>query len=299
MYQAKRSGRSQHAVFDENMHTAARETLLLETDLRKAVERYEFEVEYQPIFCLATGEVEGVEALARWNHPTLGEILPSKFIPLAEETGLIDPLGELVLDKACTEIGRVYRELKNETLKLSVNLSCRQFAQPFLVRQVQNILDRTGFPATRLKLEITETVFFEYQERAIQMLDQLRDLGIVIDIDDFGTGYSNLSYLVRLPISTLKIDRMFVSPIDAQGANTEIVRTIVAMAKNLGLKVIAEGIETHSQIEALKALKCESGQGYLLSRPLSVEELVSFLSGADVEPIPPPNFDITVAPMVQ
>jgi diguanylate cyclase (GGDEF)-like protein/PAS domain S-box-containing protein len=299
MYQAKRSGRSQHAVFDENMHAAARETLLLETDLRKAVEKYEFDVEYQPIFSLTTGEVEGVEALARWNHPTLGEILPSKFIPLAEETGLIDPLGELVLDKACTEIGQVYELIKNDSLKLSVNLSCRQFAQPFLVHQVKNILSRTGFPPTRLKLEITETVFFEYQERAIEMLNQLRDLGISIDIDDFGTGYSNLSYLVRLPISTLKIDRMFVSPIDDQGANTEIVRTIIAMAKNLGLQVIAEGIETHSQLEALKELECERGQGFLLSRPLSADELVTFLNGSDAEPIPPPNFDIPISSMIQ
>ena len=299
MYQAKRSGRSQHAVFDENMHAAARETLQLETDLRKAIEKYEFEVEYQPIFCLATGAVEGVEALARWNHPTLGEILPSKFIPLAEETGLIDPLGELVLDKACTEIGRVYGAIGNLSLKLSVNLSCRQFAQPFLLHQVKNILARTGFPATRLKLEITETVFFEHQERAIDMLTQLRDLGIGIDIDDFGTGYSNLSYLVRLPISTLKIDRMFVNPIDDQGANTEIVRTVVAMAKNLGLRTIAEGIETHSQLEALKALSCESGQGFLLSRPLSAEDLLTFLNGCDTEPIPPPAFDISISPMIQ
>jgi diguanylate cyclase (GGDEF)-like protein/PAS domain S-box-containing protein len=297
MYRAKRSGRSQHAVFDENMHAEARETLLLETDLRKAVERYEFEVEYQPIFSLTTGEIEGVEALARWYHPQLGEIQPSKFIPLAEETGLIDPLGELVLDKACTEIGRVYDGVDNKSLKLSVNLSCRQFAQPFLVHQVKNILARTGFPATRLKLEITETVFFEYQERAIEMLDQLRELGIDLDIDDFGTGYSNLSYLVRLPISTLKIDRVFVDPITEDGANTEIVRTIVAMAKNLGLKVIAEGIETRSQLEALKSLNCESGQGYLLSRPLSADELATFL--IEDEAIPPPSFEISVSPLIQ
>src|SRR5687767_4458227 len=298
MYQAKRSGRSRHAVFDENMHVVAKETLLLETDLRKAIERYEFEVEYQPIFCLSTGEIEGVEALARWNHPQLGEILPSKFIPLAEETGLIDPLGELVLDKACTEIGRVYDAVQRDTLKLSVNLSCRQFAQPFLVRQVENILNRTGFPPTRLKLEITETVFFEYQERAIGMLDQLRDLGIDIDIDDFGTGYSNLGYLVRLPISTLKIDRSFVSPINEEGANTELVRTIIAMAKNLDLKVIAEGIETRAQLEALKDLGCESGQGYLLSRPLSVVELAIFLN-ADDSPIPAPIFDLSVSSLIQ
>jgi diguanylate cyclase (GGDEF)-like protein/PAS domain S-box-containing protein len=294
MYQAKRSGRSQHAMFDENMHAAAKEILLLETDLRKAIEKYEFQVEYQPIFSLKTGEVQGVEALARWTHPQLGEILPSKFIPLAEETGLIDGLGELVLDKACTEIGKVYEQVGNDTLKLSVNLSCRQFAQPFLVNQIKNILNRTEFPPTRLKLEITETVFFEYQERAIEMLNYLRQLGINIDIDDFGTGYSNLGYLVRLPISTLKIDRSFVNLITAEGANTELVRTIISMAKNLDLNVIAEGIETNSQLEALKALNCESGQGYLLARPMVAEELLQFLSASVDAPIPAPAFDISV-----
>jgi diguanylate cyclase (GGDEF)-like protein/PAS domain S-box-containing protein len=299
MYQAKRSGRSQHAVFDENMHTEAKEILLLETDLRKAIEKYEFDVEYQPIFSLKTGDIEGVEALARWNHPQLGEIHPSKFIPLAEETGLIDPLGELVLDKACTEMGRVYKAVTIDSLKLSVNLSCRQFAQPFLVNQVKNILSRTEFPASRLKLEITETVFFEYQERAIEMLNQLRDLGIHIDIDDFGTGYSNLGYLVRLPISTLKIDRSFVNLINDEGANTELVRTIIAMAKNLDLKVIAEGIETKSQLEALEALGCESGQGFLLARPMSADELLSFLRGDADMPIPPPQFDASIAPMLR
>ncbi|MEO6333617.1 MAG: EAL domain-containing protein [Pyrinomonadaceae bacterium] len=298
MYQAKRSGRSQHAVFDENMHTAAKEILLLEMDLRKAIEKYEFDVEYQPIFSLQTGEVEGVEALARWNHPQLGEIDPAKFIPLAEETGLIDPLGELVLDKACTEIGKVYDLIGIDSLKLSVNLSCRQFAQPFLVNQVKNILSRTEFPPTRLKLEITETVFFEYQERAIDMLNQLRDLGIELDIDDFGTGYSNLGYLVRLPISTLKIDRSFVNLINDDGANTELVRTIIAMAKNLDLKVIAEGIETDSQMHALKNLNCESGQGYLLARPMAAGELLVFLQGETAAPIPPP-VEIALAPMHQ
>jgi EAL domain-containing protein (putative c-di-GMP-specific phosphodiesterase class I) len=280
------------------MHTEAKEILLLETDLRKAIEKYEFEVEYQPIFSLKTGEIEGVEALARWYHPHLGEILPSKFIPLAEETGLIDPLGELVLDKSCTEIGAVYRKIAVDSLKLSVNLSCRQFAQPFLVNQVKNIISRTEFPASRLKLEITETVFFEYQERAIEMLNQLRDLGIHIDIDDFGTGYSNLGYLVRLPISTLKIDRSFVNLINDDGANTELVRTIISMAKNLDLKVIAEGIETKSQLDALKALGCESGQGFLLARPMTADELLSFLRDEVDLPIPLPPIDVSAAPML-
>ena len=170
--------------------------------------------------------------------------------------------------------------------------------QPFLVNQLRTF--STGpISASRLKLEITETVFFEYQERAIEMLNQLRELGIDIDIDDFGTGYSNLGYLVRLPISTLKIDRSFVSLIDDDGANTELVRTIIAMAKNLGLKVVAEGIETKAQLDALKALDCESGQGYLLARPMAVDELVAFLRGEPDGAIPLPPIDITATSMLQ
>lgn len=179
-----------------------------------------------------------------------------------------------------------------------MNLSCRQFAQRYLVRQVRNILDRTGFPANRLKLEITETVFFEYQERAIEMLNELRQLGIDLDIDDFGTGYSNLGYLVRLPISTLKIDRSFVSPIDESGANTELVRTIISMAKNLGLKVIAEGIETSSQRDALSSLGCESGQGFYLARPMSATELCAFLGGDPLVLLPPP-IDVPIFSTIQ
>lgn len=278
MYQAKRGGRARHEVFDEEMHTAAKETLQLETDLRKAIEKGEFQVFYQPIYSLITGKIESVEALARWDHPTAGTLSPSKFIPLAEEIGLIDVLGEYVLEKACSEVGTIYESLSNNLLKLSVNLSCKQFAQETLVQRVKEILDKTDFSPRRLKLEITESVFFEYQEQAIEMLHQLRSFGIDLDIDDFGTGYSNLSYLARLPISTLKIDRSFVSPINDDGANTEIVRTIVAMAKNLDLKVIAEGIETRAQLEALKKLNCESGQGFLLARPMSFEEFRDFLS---------------------
>ena len=297
MYQAKRLGRSQHAVFDDGMHVAARETLLLETDLRKAIERLEFTVEYQPIFSLSTGAVESVEALARWQHPLMGEVPPSKFITLAEETGLIEPLGELILETACSEIGRLYDELGNDLLSLSVNLSCRQFAQASLVDRLMNIVRRCGFSPSRLKLEITETVFFEHQERAIDMLNELRDFGIEIDVDDFGTGYSNLIYLVRLPVSTLKIDRSLVNPIDEHGANNEIVSAIVAMAHSLDLKVVGEGIETPSQLEELKRLGCESGQGYLLARPMSAGELRVFFEEGSV-PVDPRRFELPLAEMV-
>lgn len=301
MYQAKRSGRARHEVFNENMHKSVKETLLLETDLRRALENDEFLVYYQPIVSLITGKVQGVEALARWEHGDLGLISPSKFVPLAEEIGLIDELGEQILRKACVQIGSLTNFINDESnFRLSVNISCRQFAHTGLVRQIKTILDETKFPADSLKLEITESVFFEYQERAIEMLHQLRMLGIDIDIDDFGTGYSNLSYLVRLPISALKIDRSFVKPISEDGANTEIVRTILAMARNLGLRVIAEGVETKEQLEALKQLKCEGAQGYLFAKPMPFEDVRTFLEENENIEIPNTRFDdVSVVTAIQ
>jgi diguanylate cyclase (GGDEF)-like protein/PAS domain S-box-containing protein len=292
MYQAKRAGKARHETFDEDMHLAVKETLRLETDLRRAVEKAEFFVHYQPIFSLESGRVEGVEALARWNHAKLGEIPPKKFIPLAEEIGVINELGAQILSTACTEIGSIAEDLPGAFgLHLSVNLSSRQFAQPSLITDIQELLNETGFPATRLKLEITESVFFEHQEKAIEMLHQLRALGIGIDVDDFGTGYSNLGYLARLPISALKIDRSFISPINDVGANTEIVRTIISMARNMGLKVVAEGVETEAQLTALKELNCEGAQGYLLAEPMAFDELLRFLADDEVCQIPDTGFE--------
>ncbi len=278
MYQAKRAGKARHEVFDEKMHSAAKEILQLETDLRRAVEREELAVSYQPIYTLATGRIEGVEALARWHHAKLGEVSPSKFIPLAEEIGLIDKLSEQVLRRACREIGSLKMEIGDEMpLSMSVNLSCRQFAQPTLVKTIESILDETAFSPRDLRLEITESVFFEHSERAVEMLNRLRQLGTEIDIDDFGTGYSNLGYLMKLPISNLKIDQSFVSMIDEEGGNDDIVRAIVTLARNLGLRVIAEGIETESQLKKLNMLECEAGQGYLFAAPMAYERLREFL----------------------
>ena len=278
MYSAKRAGKARHEVFDEEMHAAARETLQLETDLRKAVENEEFTVRYQPIFELSSGKLFGLEALARWEHPDLGKVPPSKFVPLAEEIGWIDQLGEQVMRKACSQIKKMIGEhggLGN--VKLSVNLSSRQFANPDMVDRVSEILDETRFPADRLKLEITESVFFEYQDRALEMLDRLCKLGVETDIDDFGTGYSNLSYLVRLPISTLKIDRSFVGMMAESPANREVIRTVILMARNLGLKVVAEGIETEEQRDALTYLGCDLGQGFLFAKPMSPADLDKWL----------------------
>lgn len=301
MYQAKRAGKARHEVFDEEMHSAAKEILKLETDLRRAVERNEIGVYYQPIYSLASGQIECLESLARWEHAELGNIPPSKFIPLAEEIGLIDRLCEQVLQRACREIGQLEnRRPDGRSLAVSVNLSCRQFSQNALVQNIERILEETGFSPKDLKLEITESVFFEHQDRAVVMLNQLRDIGIEIDIDDFGTGYSNLGYLKKLPVSSIKIDRSFVSMIEADGKNDEIVRAILTLAKNLGLKVIAEGIETSFQLELLKALECEGGQGYLLAEPMRFSDLCVFLSQNHEFEIPQNRFDdVSMITLVQ
>lgn len=279
MYQAKRAGKARHEVFDENMHDAAKEILRLETDLRRAVEREEIRVWYQPIYSLATGEIECFESLARWEHPELGRIKPAKFIPLAEEIGVIDRLCAQVMRRACEEIGSL-RSPPGNRYSMSLNLSCKQFGQKTLVRDIESILDETGFQGDHLRLEITESVFFEHHEKAVAMLNQLRDDGIHIDIDDFGTGYSNLGYLTRLPVSTLKIDRSFIAMADANGHDDQILRAIITLARNLNLRVTAEGVETDAQLRLLKHLNCESAQGYLFARPMCFEDLRVFLEGS-------------------
>jgi EAL domain-containing protein (putative c-di-GMP-specific phosphodiesterase class I) len=303
MYQAKRAGKACHEVFNEDMHEVVKATLQLETDLRRAIERNELMVYYQPIHSLENGEIQGFEALARWQHRELGILTPDKFIPLAEEIGVIDALGEQILRKACCQM----RFLKDEPsatvpLTLSVNLSCKQFAQSNLVENIKRILEETEFSPSRLKLEITETVFLEQKEKALTMLFQLRDLGIEINIDDFGTGYSNLSYLMQMPISTLKIDRSFISPISEGGENTEIVQTIVMLAKSMGMKVIAEGVETAYQVEQIKKLNCEGAQGYYFSKPMCFEQVQPFLRGetAERQIVPEGKFeDVSVVMTVQ
>jgi Amt family ammonium transporter len=278
MYQAKRAGKARHEVFDEDMHNTAKEILRLETDLRRAVDREEIHVCYQPIYSLITGEIECFESLARWEHPELGRIKPAKFIPLAEEIGVIDKLCAQVMRRACREIGSL-RRVDGSRYAMSLNLSCKQFAQKTLVRDLESILDETGFAGENLRLEITESVLFEHHERAVTMLNQLRDDGIQIDIDDFGTGYSNLGYLTRLPVSSLKIDRTFIAMTGENGShNDQIIRAIITLARNLGLRVTAEGVETEAQLRLLKSLNCESAQGYLFARPMSFEDVRSRLA---------------------
>lgn len=272
MYNAKSLGKARYALFDQSMHDRALQALQMETDLRRAVEREEFFVVYQPIVSLETARLIGFEALVRWQHPERGLISPVDFIPVAEETGYIIPIGQWVLEESCRQLHQ-WNELlpKGTPLTISVNLSGKQFAQNNLIGQITETLSRTGIDPHALKLEITESVVVENMETATDMLNQLRAIGIQLSIDDFGTGYSSLSYLHRLPIDTLKIDRSFITQMIKNNENAEIVRTIVSLAKNLSMSLIAEGVETTEQLEQLQQLGCDNGQGYLFSKPVTAE----------------------------
>jgi diguanylate cyclase (GGDEF)-like protein/PAS domain S-box-containing protein len=278
MYRAKSLGKAQHVVFDTEMHARAVNLLQLETDLRRAIEGQEFRVYYQPIITLDTGQLYGFEALVRWQHPKHGLISPMDFIPIAEETGLIIPIGQWVLAEACRQACEWQKQFPTfPALSMSVNLSVKQFTQPGLVEYVQQVLRETALDPRTLKLEITESVLMENSETATEILKQLRALGIELSIDDFGTGYSSLSYLHRLPVTTLKIDRSFVNQM-VNNKNTEMVRTIVTLARSMGMQVVAEGVETENQLRQLKALACEHGQGYYFSKPMNSEAAEEFLS---------------------
>ncbi|OLE54318.1 MAG: hypothetical protein AUG51_08590 [Acidobacteria bacterium 13_1_20CM_3_53_8] len=278
MYRAKMMGKNRYEVFDKAMHDRAMNLLQMETDLRRAVDRQEFFLEYQPIVELKSGQVHGFEALVRWQHPERGMISPLDFIPVAEENGLIIPLGRWVLIEACKQL-RLWQEQvpENPSFNLSVNLSSRQFSQPDLVEQIAAIIKETEVDARGLKLEITESMVMENIDTAVGMLTRLRSLGVEISLDDFGTGYSSLSYLHRFPINTLKIDRSFVSRMTDSSENAEIVRTIATLARSLEMDVVAEGIETERQFEQLRALNCEYGQGFLFSEPVAHNEAFKLL----------------------
>ena len=275
MYRAKASGRACHEVFDTEMHTRVVKLLQLENDLRRAVERQEFFLNYQPIVAIATGKITGFEALVRWQHPEQGLVSPVKFVPMAEETGLIIPIGQWVLREACRQMKAWHTAFSDQPpLSISVNLSSRQFAQSSLIEQISQILADTGLDAHHLKLEITESVIMENPDSAMDMMLQLKAMGLQLSVDDFGTGYSSLGYLYRFPMDLLKIDRSFISRVDVDGEKLELVRTIITLAWNLGMDVVAEGVETTKQLAQLRALKCEYAQGYLFSEPVS---------GADAE----------------
>jgi diguanylate cyclase (GGDEF)-like protein/PAS domain S-box-containing protein len=270
MYRAKLEGKKRHVVFDKGMHARAMELLQIETDLRRALARREFFLNYQPIVSLKTGKIASFEALVRWRHPERGLVMPGDFITVAEETGLIVPLGLWVLNEACRQMREWQRQgFAGEEVTVSVNLSSRQFSQADLIDQVSSALRESGLRPGNLKLEITESMVMENIDTAIGMLAQLRGLGVGLSIDDFGTGYSSLSYLHRFPIDTLKIDRSFVTQMTDNTENAEIVRTIVTLARSLNMDVIAEGVETREQLRRLGDLGCDYGQGYLFSRPVN------------------------------
>ncbi|MBD1825069.1 EAL domain-containing protein [Cyanobacteria bacterium FACHB-DQ100] len=279
MYRAKALGRARHQVFDPSMHDSAVALLHIENDMRRALQNQEFQLYYQPIVCIRTDKVQGFEALVRWQHPKRGLIMPSEFIPIAEETGLIIPLGWWVMREACRQMQEWQLQFPTEPpLTISVNVSSRQFAQPDLVNQVQQILQETGLSAQCLKLEITESTVMENADAAVVMLQRLRDLGIHLSMDDFGTGYSSLGYLHRFPVDTLKIDRSFITNVEDDLEKMEIIRTVVNLAWNLGMDVVAEGVETKKQLAQLKVLRCENGQGYIFSRPLNHAAVAALLA---------------------
>jgi PAS domain S-box-containing protein len=269
MYRAKSRGKARCEVFDQAMHHQAIDRLKLETDLRRAVEREEFRVFYQPIVSLKTGTIAGFEALLRWQRPGVGIVAPGQFITVVEEMGLIVPIGEWAFRKSCEQAHRWHLEHSQEPkLIMSVNISGRQFAQSDLVAQLAKILRDTEVDPTSIKLEITESVTMGDAERTIKVIKELKNLGMHISIDDFGTGFSSLSYLRRFPIDTLKIDRSFVTHMDTNSENREIVRTIIALARTLGMDIVGEGTERPEEVSHLKALSCDFAQGYYFSRPV-------------------------------
>lgn len=269
MYQAKAQGNSRYEIYDTAMDSRALDRLQMETDLRRAIERQEFQVYYQPIVSLQTGTIAGFEALLRWRHPQRGLVSPMEFIPTAEETGLITLIDWWTLQKACRQMRIWQEEFKlDQPLTINVNLSSKQFTQTDVLYQIDKILRQTRLNPSSLKLEITETVVMDNPDLVKALLLQLKERKISLCIDDFGTGYSSLSRLHNFPVNTLKIDRSFVNRIGASGENSEIIQAIVSIAKTLNMEVVAEGIENSEQILPLLALQCEYGQGYFFSKPL-------------------------------
>jgi len=280
MYHAKAQGRAQHARFEPDMHTHMMGMLELETDLRHALERDELAVVYQPLIDIASGAVRGFEALVRWNHPTRGLIPPNGFIPMAEETGLVVPVDRWVLRQACERMA-AWQAIHPAAadITVSVNLSTRQFARGDLVETVRAVLNATGVPAKSLVLEITESALMTNLAQVSENMKALWELGVGLAVDDFGTGYSSLSYLYRFPITTLKIDRSFVSNMETDRDKEILVRTVIGMAESLNLAVVAEGVETAAQTASLQEMNCSTVQGYHFSRPVDAETAGRFLAG--------------------
>jgi diguanylate cyclase (GGDEF)-like protein/PAS domain S-box-containing protein len=280
MYKAKSKGKAQYALFDSSLHQHVTAQLELENELRRALGHGQIYLEYQPIYELRKQTLVGFEALVRWNHPERGVLEPAMFIPIAEETGLIVPLGNWVLNEACRQMA-VWNKTRaaDAPLRMSVNVSSLQLTHPDFVSQVGQALVAGGLAATSLTIEVTESVLMEGIENAITTLNRIREMGVTLSIDDFGTGYSSLSYLATLPIDALKVDKSFIEKMSRDGNGNEIVKAIFKLGQALSKQVFAEGIETGQQLALLRELGCEFGQGYLLSRPVGVEHATGVLMG--------------------
>jgi EAL domain-containing protein (putative c-di-GMP-specific phosphodiesterase class I) len=283
MYRAKDLGRNNYQFYSAQMNKHTFERLAMESSLRRAVERNEFLLHYQPKLDLRTGAIAGVEALVRWQHPDWGMVSPAQFIPLAEETGLIVQIGEWVLRTAC-EQSRKWREEGIPALRIAVNLSARQFAQKTLLRDVGRIIAESGLTPESLELEITESLVMHNPEQATQTLEELKAMGISLSIDDFGTGYSSLSYLKRFPLDCVKIDRSFIKDIPVDADDMAITKGVIALGHSLRLKVVAEGVETAEQLDFLRANDCDELQGFFFSKPLPSEEVTTFLKNHTPKP---------------
>jgi EAL domain-containing protein (putative c-di-GMP-specific phosphodiesterase class I) len=277
MYRAKALGGGRSQLFDTTMYETALYLLQLEADLKLAVENKEWRIHYQPVISLETGEVTGVEALIRWNHPKRGVVSPLDFIPFAEETGLIFPIGEYVLRTACAQ-AKIWRGKGHPTLWISVNISGRQFQDKNLVNVVEQILKETGLPGDGLRLEITESIAMKDLAHSIRVLTALNKLGVNISLDDFGNGYSSLGYLKQFPLKVLKIDRSFIQDNGINRSSEAITSAIIFMGQTLNLEVVAEGVETQEQLNFLMSQFCNEAQGFLFGRPVSHEELTKLLN---------------------
>ena len=289
MYRAKDMGRGRHAVFQPGMHAHARAQLQLETDLRRAIDRNELRLNYQPVVSLESGTIVGCEALIIWMHPSRGLIPPNDFIPAAEDTGLILQIGRWALRQACAHACQWNEQLpRQHQISVSVNLSANQLVQTELLEHVREALGESRLDARRLRLEVTESVIMEHAGPATLLLAQLKNLGVHLLLDDFGTGYSSLSYLHNFRFDTLKIDRSFVSRLELPGKHAEIVRTIVSLARALSMEVVAEGVESAAQVAQLQNLCVESAQGYWFSRPVDAQGFAELLAARKAFPLPVP-----------
>jgi EAL domain-containing protein (putative c-di-GMP-specific phosphodiesterase class I) len=283
MYRAKDQGRNNYQFYSAQMNKHTFERLAMESSLRRAIERNEFLLHYQPKLDLRTGAIAGVEALIRWKHPDWGMVSPAQFIPLAEETGLIVQIGEWVLKTACDQ-SRSWREQGIPAVRVAVNLSARQFSQKTLVSDVARTLAQSGLTPDCLELEITESLVMHNPEGAAETLHKLKAMGITLSIDDFGTGYSSLAYLKRFPIDCVKIDRSFIKDIPTEADDMAITKGVIALGHSLRLKVVAEGVETVEQQDFLRSNDCDEMQGYLFSKPLPAEEVTALLKSHSQKP---------------